>query len=189
MKTLTLNKHLTPFEHSEWTKKLSLSVNIDREFCNSNDMLILEYTLQGDIHSIALPVAGSTSIRADRLWEHTCFEAFISPEGENKYWELNVSPTGDWNFYAFEDYRVAQKAELRIPSIQSEVLENSAVSYRHRISLNLSTLQPDIHHDTAIHLGITTVIEKQNGEKSYWAIQHDGKVADFHIRKSFSLKI
>jgi hypothetical protein len=38
-------------------------------------------------------------------------------------------------------------------------------------------------------VGITTVIKHKDGEVTYWALIHQGKEADFHIRESFIVEI
>ena len=43
--------------------------------------------------------------RADVLWQHTCFEAFVAPAGAPGYHEFNFSPSLDWAIYRFSAYR------------------------------------------------------------------------------------
>ena len=43
--------------------------------------------------------------RADGLWKHTCFEAFISDANSGGYAEFNCAPSGDWAAYHFASYR------------------------------------------------------------------------------------
>ena len=57
--------------------------------------LRLRYFLDGEIERIALP-RRVASRRADRLWQHTCFEAFIARRDARAYCELNFSPSGEW---------------------------------------------------------------------------------------------
>ena len=40
--------------------------------------LTFEYSLTGELTRLAIP-RRAPSARADKLWEHTCFEAFIAP--------------------------------------------------------------------------------------------------------------
>ncbi|HVJ30943.1 MAG TPA: hypothetical protein VNA66_11595, partial [Gammaproteobacteria bacterium] len=40
--------------------------------------LELEYSVTGHLAQLAIPGRVSAG-RADRLWEHTCFEAFVAP--------------------------------------------------------------------------------------------------------------
>lgn len=44
-------------------------------------------------------------IRADFLWEKTCLECFFD-FGQEGYFELNFTPTGEYNLYRFDSYRM-----------------------------------------------------------------------------------
>jgi len=54
----------------------------------SEDLLILYYEVVGDIDQLRLPPQ-RRSAHTDGLWQHTCFEAFVRPEGARNYVELN----------------------------------------------------------------------------------------------------
>src|SRR5262245_44017813 len=70
-------------------------------------VLRLRYLLRGArgaLAAVGLPPPGIVR-RGDRLWEHTCMEAFIAAEGEHAYVEINLSPSCAWAAYAFSSYR------------------------------------------------------------------------------------
>ena len=52
----------------------------------------------------AIP-ARSAPRRAERLWERTCFEAFVAAGAGSRYYELNFSPSTEWAAYAFDGSR------------------------------------------------------------------------------------
>ena len=66
--------------------------------------LAFRYLIGGDLARVRLPRAKEPE-RADRLWQHTCVEAFIRAPGAAAYHELNFSPSGDWAVYRFTGYR------------------------------------------------------------------------------------
>ncbi|HXO16400.1 MAG TPA: hypothetical protein VN835_08655, partial [Steroidobacteraceae bacterium] len=66
--------------------------------------LVCNYSLHGDVGRVRMSGAG-VGHRADGLWQHTCFEAFIAAPGVAGYYEFNFSPTLDWAAYQFTDYR------------------------------------------------------------------------------------
>ncbi len=68
------------------------------------DMLSLRYMLSGNIARVRIPDA-RPSVRAERLWQHTCCEAFLREPGVTAYDELNFSPSGEWAAYSFSSYR------------------------------------------------------------------------------------
>jgi hypothetical protein len=108
--------------------------------------------------------------RADNLWESTCFECFLGRADESAYIEINLSPNGAWNCYAFDDYRTG--------------MQSSDVAI-------LQSLSSDDHELTAclevyggffggtLTLGLSAVID--SGVLSYYAITH-GDRPDFHDR-------
>jgi hypothetical protein len=77
--------------------------------------LRLEWSLTGNLEELAIP-RRSPSRRADRLWEHTCFEAFVAPASGPRYWELNFAPSTRWAAYEFDGYRKGMRPlELEKP--------------------------------------------------------------------------
>ncbi len=53
-----------------------LAVTASVELASAN-MLRFEYRLTGELAQLAIP-RRAPSQRAERLWEHTCFEAFVA---------------------------------------------------------------------------------------------------------------
>ena len=126
--------------------------------------------------------------RLDHLWEHTCFEAFLSSKKSDEYWELNISPFGDWNLYHFKGYRKALGREARIPSLshfKSDFLQTQTVR-----SLEVTIDLKSLPLTSELSLGLTAVLEFQYPVgKTYWALKHAGQKPDFHLQESFVLKL
>ena len=61
-------------------------------------ILVFRYSLEADMSRVRIPPSG-TGGRADALWRHTCFEAFVAPADEPGYHEFNFSPSLDWATY------------------------------------------------------------------------------------------
>ena len=79
---------------------ISMSVEAVRE----DGALKLLYTLGGDPEDQLVRVSPpGTGGRTNGLWEQTCFEAFIMPDGGPGYRELNFSPWGEWAAYEFSE--------------------------------------------------------------------------------------
>ncbi len=149
--------------------------------------LSIEYQCRGELSAIVFPPLKPNPARLHQLWESTCYEAFLTWENEPRYWELNFSPSGDWNLYRFESYRKGQTEEMTVPQARSENLENSEFFRRDQIILELSPFLSQ--KDTPLCLGLTAVIGTQNQSKSYWALTHLGQTPDFHLRDSFILEM
>jgi hypothetical protein len=126
-------------------------------------------------------MASPRGARKDELWHHTCFEAFLGLPGSDAYWELNVSPYGDWNLYRFSGYRSGGEPEPAAcaPTL---VLQQKTQALRCRTELDCSGFWPAA---VVPEIGLTMVLEQPDGELSYWALSHPGDQADFHDRRSF----
>jgi hypothetical protein len=140
--------------------------------------LALRYTVVGTIPEVAIPPAVEPE-RADGLWRHSCFEAFIQTVGPG-YWEFNFSPSSRWAAYTFSSYREGMaEAGVSPPRIETH---EAADSYQLRAELDglpTETLQ----------IGLSAVIEERNGRKSYWALAHPHGKADFHHPDCFTLQL
>src|SRR5579883_3653603 len=83
---------------------------------NADRTLRLRYVLDADLRQVRVPPPVPGAGRADRLWAHTCFEAFVAAEDSPGYLELNLSPSGEWAAYRFRSYREGMApAELAAP--------------------------------------------------------------------------
>jgi hypothetical protein len=171
---------LIPHSNAENPPGVSFEVKVER----MNSLLNLEYRLSGNLSSILIPTLKEKPERSHLLWQHTCFEAFLSQEEGENYWELNVSPSGDWNFYRFDRYRQGQQEELIIKNLQAEwaQVEKNELTCRLSLDLGLFMLPDSLDR---ILLGLTGVLEERTLSKTYWANQHVAPQPDFHLRKSF----
>jgi hypothetical protein len=144
--------------------------------------LLLSYRLRGQPGAIRLPAPLAPGA-ADGLWQHTCCEAFIAQADTPAYLEFNFSPTGQWAIYRFSDYRIRDASFLppKPPQINYRALPDG-------FQLE-ATLAPDLLPACPWQIGLTAVIESQDGSKSYWALTHCGPAPDFHLRSSFTLNI
>lgn len=141
-------------------------------------VLRLRYVLTGAVSRVDLPAA-QFPIRADELWRHTCFEAFIGlPDGG--YYELNFAPSMAWAAYWFDAYREGMR---NAPVDVSEVLfrRNDDV-----FELTACVGLPESH---PWRVGLTAVIEDAQGARSYWALRHPPGKPDFHNADCFVLEL
>lgn len=131
--------------------------------------------------SLPLPVAGK---RVDRLWEHTCFEAFVAPASESRYLELNFSPSGDWAAYAFTSHRKGGRAAEVVPEIEVRIEEDS-IEVDVLVGIDDWLGEPPTH----LEVSLTGVLEDRSGALSHWAVEHRTKAPDFHLRRTFVLQL
>lgn len=130
-----------------------------------------------------LPAPKVSPERLDGLWNHTCFEVFLTWGVHPYYWEINFSPSGDWNLYRFDSYREGAKTEAHTQVISTDLITKNSRAFR----LNLKAILPN--ESESLALGITSVLELPDSSKSYWALTHAGPKPDFHIRESFILEV
>ena len=79
--------------------------------CSADGLLRLAWRLDADLSQLRVPSAAAP-VRADDLWRHTCFEAFIAEPRSAAYCELNFSPSGEWAAYRFAGYRTGAMNEV-----------------------------------------------------------------------------
>ncbi|WP_366499495.1 hypothetical protein [Sphingopyxis sp.] len=96
--------------------------------------------------SLAAPGDGQLVIAdsaTDGLWQGTCFEAFLTEEGQPDYTEFNYAPDGRWACYQFDDYRSLLRPDELAP--WEMVAERSDAQYALRV-------EPGIFPDTGSKL-------------------------------------
>jgi hypothetical protein len=157
-------------------------ITITSSCIRQNQQLQISYLLKGDLSQILLPaVKNNSGERKNELWQTTCFEFFLAIFNDPKYWEFNLSPTGDWNVYSFTNYRRGMREAATFPALSLETVGDSD---RYQLSTKIN-LRSIISGQNLLDLAITTVIEDVNHHLSYWAIIHPGNQPDFHRRDSF----
>ena len=72
--------------------------------------LYLEYQLVAERAALNWPAPAANPQRRMALWEHTCFECFVADPTATGYTEVNVAPSGDWNCFDFQAYRLGMQA-------------------------------------------------------------------------------
>jgi hypothetical protein len=145
--------------------------------------LLLHYFVTGKIGDLRIPPLAALT-RGDKLWQHTCFEAFVRAAQSPSYYELNFAPSMQWAAYRFSGYRRGMSVanEVSAPHI---AVQPSATSYELQAALDLSSLPSD----AAWHLGLSAVIEETSGRKSYWALAHPPGKPDFHHSDCFAYEL
>lgn len=155
------------------------------------DGLQISYCLWGDIARLRVP-DDQPARRADQLWEHTCFEAFVALPGSPAYREFNFSPAGLWASYDFSAYR--QRAEIT-DATDDELVAPQIVTRRYAGRLEVdATLAASVLPAgmEALDVGLCAVVEAADavdGHHSYWALAHGAARPDFHLRESFTLRL
>ena len=154
----------------------AIAVEVSRP---GSGQLRLTYLVTGEIEALSLPPL-TVPARADELWQHTCFEAFVRAGPDSAYCEFNFAPSTQWAAYDFEGYRSGMTAaEIPAPSIETKT---GAGRYE-------LTATVDLPLQGTWRLGLSAVIEEASGRKSYWALAHPPGKPDFHHSDCFALEV
>lgn len=151
--------------------------SIDAAVRNDGERWHFRFSVEG-VDDLVLPKPRPAR-RADGLWRHSCFEAFVALGGE-QYVEFNFSPSTQWAAYRFNGYRGDMRPEPAEVEISLEAGEG-------RLALE-AALRCDALSGGAA-LGLSAVIEEQGGRKSYWSLGHPPGAPDFHERSCFLARL
>jgi hypothetical protein len=143
-----------------------------------DNWLRVRWRVEGTQSLVAPPFAGKG--RADELWQTTCFELFLKPEGDAPYLEINLSPSERWNAYDFDAYRwgMAERPFPREPECTLRLGSSFAIF---DAAIPIGGLP-----DCECAMGLAAVIEEQDGTKSYWALRQPDAKPDFHAPACFA---
>jgi hypothetical protein len=156
------------------------------EILRQKNALTIHYRLPQKIEDIFLPAPSFNPTRKDDLWKTTCFEFFLAIEDLPEYWEINLSPSGDWNLYHMDTYRrIGFREETFIQHLPFRVQKDIDV-----FALNAAMdLDPIVRAGQVLEVGIAAIIQSRNGTETYWALNHPGPQPDFHSRGSFVIRV
>jgi hypothetical protein len=145
--------------------------------------LLLSYSVAGEMGDLLLPAA-AVPARADELWRHTCFEAFLRAGRDGGYYEFNFAPSTQWAAYRFDGYRGGMRVAEEISAPEIEVA-SAPERYTLRAALKLGESSSALR----LQLGFSAVVEETNGRKSYWALAHPPGKPDFHHSDCFAAEL
>lgn len=171
---------LVPFSPGPLVGGLQLTGTVERD----GPMLRASYVLSGALSALVIPERSAEPARREGLWRHTCVELFVAPRGQARYFEVNLSPGGDFDAYEFTGYREGM-APLGIARFHSHATARGPAELALGFEL---TLGPPPFDTPLCDIAATAVLEHRNGERSYWALSHCGERPDFHLRDSFLLQ-
>jgi hypothetical protein len=122
---------------------------------------------------------------AAQLWQHTCCELFVAPMGHGSaYHEFNFSPSGEWAVRTFTQYRdgVLLEDERLAPRITVQA-QGESLQLGARVPLGR------LPYKGKLRLGLSAVVEDDDGTLSYWALRHPAGRPDFHHGDAFALAL
>ena len=121
--------------------------------------------------------------RKNELWKRTCFELFIAKQNDFHYYELNMSPSTEWNFYSFLDYKqeMIEEKSISEPSIQiSQTPKGYLFSFNFELYTNV--LEDNFMFNLAV------ILLDTKGVRHFYSIHRRREKVDFHDKVYWSLK-
>jgi hypothetical protein len=178
-----IRAHLTtPLIAHPKVPRVPLQITVEATVtCFSNGAVECRYDLKGALSDCVLPVY-SHLYRADGLWQHTCFEAFVAEPSARGYHEFNWSPCGGYATYSFSDYRVKRAVIDGVVPLMTTTRSESQAAV-------IVRLRAGAWPDLPLEVGLSAVIEAVDGGLHYFAVHHPVNRPDFHDRRGFSLRI
>ena len=155
----------------------SAATRVEVEIAQNAGSLVLRYLVSGKIADLRLPPVTAPA-RADELWRHTCFEAFVRGSAHGGYYEFNFASSTQWAAYQFGSYRTGMRVATECSRPRIEVLSVPGC-YGLQVSLNLDSLST-LPRDPVWRLALAALIEEINGHKSYLALAHPPGKPDLH---------
>jgi hypothetical protein len=147
---------------------------------------VLHYRVKAAPSNLRLP-APAAPVRADGLWQHSCFELFVRTAAPGPYFEFNFSPSSKWSAYRFDGHRSGMTT-ASIPTPPCIRMHCAPDLVELTVQLELDQL-PEMAGAAEWHIGLSAVIEEADGRKSYWALAHPAGPPDFHHSDCFALEL
>jgi hypothetical protein len=142
--------------------------SVEASLERTSDGAIACFVAVGDTEKLVVPKPADP-VRTNDLWRTTCFELFVGAAGE-RYGEFNLSPSGAWAAYRFDDYRHGMADAPADVAIKIELEAGRLI------------LVADIRAAFAANapIGMTAVIAETDGHIRYWASSFAPGKPDFH---------
>lgn len=182
---MVLGKHRL-IAHPDTPPKSIASVEVQL-FQTAEDDALFEFRVE-NAGGLIIPLSAQP-LRTDGLWTSTCFELFVRKPNDQRYWEYNFSPSGQWAAYHFQSYREGRQEFLLAgpPMIEVHGPEQGDIERSH--------FQIDVDVDLGgiprglIEIALCAVLEECDGTISYWALAHPPGKPDFHHPDCFQLRL
>jgi hypothetical protein len=173
---------LSPHPAGQPPAGIAIEVAVRRE---PRDALEIHFRMTGDVTELCFPPRARAE-RVEELWRHTCFEAFIRATGDDRYLELNFSPSTEWAAYHFNSWRAGMSPALECaaPSIRFD-LGGAAADLHVGLTLDWATRL----RDADWQVGLAAILEDREGRKSQWALAHPPGQPDFHHADTFACEL
>jgi len=155
------------------------NINIDTSFELTKHQVFLTFTVSGVLENYIFSEKIKEK-RAHELWKETCFELFLANSKEKGYYELNISPSMEWNFYYLHKYRAKVKEVEDISlTIDSYIKDNNYI-------INVNMESKYLNFEDLNLYNIAAILLNKKEKRTFWALNSTNLTPDFHNKKFFS---
>ena len=172
---------LQPFAAGNPAPPFAITGTISRQ----DTRLTISYLLTGPLQDLVIAPPADQPARQWVLWEQTCLEFFLATQSASHYWEFNLSPAGHWNLFRLADYRQGIQEEATFQALPFTV-QRDPQALALTLDVDLGAIFPA---DQPLEIGVSAVLQPQDGRLSFWALTHQGLEPDFHHRQGFKIKL
>lgn len=144
-----------------------------------NNKITLEYQVLGHMAHYHFPKPTKQK-RANNLWLDSSFELFLAPKNRTSYYEINVSPSTQWNAYMFQAYKQEMKEStiFSTPSIKILHLEEE-----YSFSFEMAVQEGFLSQKLEINLAV--ILLGNDGVRNFYSLVKGEGMPDFHDREGF----
>jgi len=167
-----------------FNKKRCPEIQLDVDLKSDGPILKLQFEITNDVNNILIPSRAITPKRVIGLWESTCFECFIKNPNSDSYYEFNFSPDGHWNCFFFETPGKELK-ECNNIAFPTTISKHNDDHFSFSVEINTESMKEGFWSSKEMEFGLTTVIEDEKNNLSFWAIEHHDERPNFHNFSSF----
>jgi len=164
-------------------EKNMANITVEASFLIRNQTIQLEYKIEGEIAKYNFPQE-SQQKRVHELWRKSCFEFFFSIGDSDEYYEINISPTTEWNIYHFNSYREGMKevTDISIPSINVHRGKESI-----SLSFEVQFLAQEIVNKPFSY-NLATILLNNSSLRYFFTIHRKDGDVDFHNKGKWETK-
>ena len=137
----------------------------------------LEFNIVGERKNYIFPSI-SPPKRAKELWKATCFELFFTSKNQKGYYEINISPSKQWNIYTFKGYRDFVT--------ETEIASNPIITMsqqKDEYTLLFESTLDEVGLTENLVFNLAVILLDSNNIRHFYAINRTLGAVDFHNRE------
>lgn len=161
-------------------------ISIKAAIYNLNGHRQVVFTLFDSKELVDLPKSKRDIERTLGLWNDTCFEFFITDNGQ-EYAEGNFSLDFGWNIFWFKSYRSTPLTQYAFTREKNPIRDIYLSGKKSFIVINIPDELIENFNEISLKFSLTAVIKTKSGNTHYYALKHSDEKPNFHHADSFDI--